>query len=407
MTSVAFTVPIPLLAIFPNIPATILGLNNAVFIALVTIILCTLINVAGVRLVSIINNIGVAAEIIGMFGFALILLLFNNHQRVSFLFTGPHTWLQSPGNEWTPGFGVTYGGAFIAALFMSLFVIYGFDTAGTLGEETRNPQKNAPRGVLWSIGLSFIAGLLFLGGTLLSIKNYPKIEGIAQGTNFLSTLPQIIQDALGPFWGNVYLFVVLIAVFVCTLAIQSATIRLMFSMGRDGRLPFGRIWGTVNPTFHTPLWAGIAVAVLSALPFLVSTAIGVIVTAATGLIYVSYFMNNAASLSARLRGWPREITPFRLGRWGILINVLALIYGGLMIINFLWFGGLRSVYTNPALNLVLTSWSSIPVLNVIGKIPIFEFSLIILFGVGAIYWFGFKRRDVISSGEKRAEALAD
>ena len=121
--------------------------------------------------------------------------------------------------------------SFPAALFMSLFVIYGFDTAGTLGEETRNPQKNAPRGVLWSIGLSFIAGLLFLGGTLLSIKNYPKIEGIAQGPNFLTALPQIIQDALGPFWGNVYLFVVLIAVFVCTLAIQSATIRLMFSMG--------------------------------------------------------------------------------------------------------------------------------------------------------------------------------
>ena len=178
VTAVAFTVPIPLLAIFPNIPATILGLNNTVFIALVAIILCTLINIAGVRLVSIINNIGVAAEIIGMFGFALILLLFHNHQPASFLFTGPQTSLQSPGNEWTPGFGVTYAGAFIAALFMSLFVIYGFDTAGTLGEETRNPQKNAPRGVLWSIGLSFIAGLLFLGGTLLSIKNYPKIEGI-------------------------------------------------------------------------------------------------------------------------------------------------------------------------------------------------------------------------------------
>ena len=407
VTAVAFTIPIPLLAIFPSTPATILGIPNAVFIALVAIIIGTVINIAGVRLVSIINNIGVVAEIIGMFGFALILLLFNNHQPVSFLFTGPHTSLQSPGNQWTPGFGNTYAGAFLAALFMSLFVIYGFDTAGTLGEETRDPQRNAPRGVLWSIGLSFIAGLLFLGGTLLSIKNYPRIEGIAQGANFLQALPTIIQDALGSFWGNVYLFVVLIAVCVCMLAIQSATIRLMFSMGRDGRLPFGNVWGTVNRTFHTPQWAGLAVAVLSALPFLISTAIGVIVTAATGLIYLSYFMNNIASLNARLRGWPREKSPFRLGRWGIPINVLALIYGGLMIINFLWFGGLRSVYTNPALNLVFTSWSNIPVLNVIGTIPIFEFALIVLFVIGAIYWFGFKRRSVVAGGEKSAEALAD
>ncbi len=85
VTSVAFVVPIPLLAIFPGIPATILFMPNAVFIALVSILLCTLINIEGVRLVSIVNNIGVVAEIIGMFGFALILLIFNNHQPVSFL----------------------------------------------------------------------------------------------------------------------------------------------------------------------------------------------------------------------------------------------------------------------------------------------------------------------------------
>lgn len=407
VTAVAFTIPVPLTAIFPQIPATILGMPNAVFIALVSIIVSTVINVAGVRLVSIINNIGVAAEIIGMFGFALVLLIFHNHQPISFLFTGTHTDIQTAAQPWTPGFGAGFGGAFLAAMFMSLFVIYGFDTAGTLGEETKNPQRNAPRGVLWSIGLSFFAGLLFLGGVLLSISNYPQIESIAQGTNFLTALPTIIQDALGQFWGNVYLFVVLIAICVCTLAIQSATIRLMFSMGRDGRLPFGKVWGTVHPRLHTPLWAGIGVAVLSMLPFLISTAIGVIVTCATGLIYLSYFLNNIASLRARFKGWPRTKAPFSLGRWGLLINILALVYGGLMLINFLWFGGLRNAYTNPLLNIAFPAWDTIPVLNVIGQLPIFEFALIVLFLVGGIYWFGFKRRAVIANGEKRAEALAD
>jgi len=33
--------------------------------------------------------------------------------------------------------------------------------------------------------------------------------------------------------------------------------------------------------------------------------------------------------------------------------------------------------------------------------------LILLFVIGAIYWFGYKRRMVIAGGEKRAEALAD
>lgn len=404
ITAVAYTIPIPLLAIFPGIPATILGMPNAVFIALLSIVIGTIINVAGVRLLSIINNIGVAAEIIGMIGFALILLIFQHHQSFGFLFQGPVNPIQTAAQPWTPGFDTSYFGAFLAAMFMSLFVIYGFDTAGTLGEETRDPQRNAPRGVLWALGLSFLAGFLFLGGTLLSIKDPAKIEGIAQGSNYLQALPTIIQDALGSFWGNVYLFVVLVAVCVCTLAIQSATIRLMFSMGRDGRLPFGKVWGSVNPVFRTPMWAGIAVAVLSALPFLVSTAIGVIVTGATGMIYLSYFLNNIASLNARLKGWPRVKAPFSLGRWGIVVNVLALIYGGLMIINFLWFGGLRNVYTNPSMGTAFPAWANIPVL---GGFPIFEFSLVVFFVIGAIYWFGFKRRSVIANGEQAAEALAE
>ena len=405
ITSVAFTVPILLLAIFPGIPATILGMNSAVFIALLSILIGTIINVAGVRLFAIINNIGVGAEIIGMFIFALVLLIFFNHQSLGFLFTGPTPKVsqEALGSLWTPPF-TGYFGAFAAAMFMSLFVIYGFDTAGTLGEETKDPQRNAPRGILWAVGLSAIAGILFLGGTILSIKDLPKIEGIAAGANFTQTLPTIITDALGTNWGDVYLLVVLIAVCVCTLAIQSATIRLMFSMGRDGRLPFGRVWGSVNPVFRTPLWAGIAVMVLSALPFIYSQAIGVLVTGATGLIYTAYFMNNIATLGARLRGWPRVKAPFSLGQWGILVNILALIYGGVMIVNFLWFGGLRNVYTNPVMGTAFSSWANIPVL---GGMPIFEFSLIVLFGVGAIYWFGFKRRAVIAGGEKAAEALAD
>ncbi len=417
ITAVAFTVPIPLLAIFTGIPATILGIPSAVFIALVSIVVGTIINIVGVRVVAFVNNIGVAAEIIGMFVFALVLLIFFNHQSLGFLFNGPTANVSPqvlsqnlgiPGAQWTPPLGDVYIGAFAAAMFMSLFVIYGFDTAGTLGEETRDPQRNAPRGVLWAIGLSAIAGILFLGGTILSIKDLPRIETIAAGANpnipFTGTLPTIITDALGTNWGNVYLGVVFIAVCVCTLAIQSATIRLMFSMGRDGRLPFGRVWGSVNPIFRTPLWAGVAVMLLSAIPFLYSTAIGVIVTGATGLIYVSYFMNNIASLGARMRGWPRVKAPFSLGQWGMLVNILALVYGGLMIINFLWFGGLRNVYTNPVMGSAFSSWANIPLL---GGTPIFEFSLVVLFGVGAIYWFGFKRRAVIAGGEKRAEALSD
>ena len=50
------------------------------FIGLVALLTTTVINILGVRLLSIINNIGVGAEIIGMVFFALILLFFANNQ---------------------------------------------------------------------------------------------------------------------------------------------------------------------------------------------------------------------------------------------------------------------------------------------------------------------------------------
>src|SRR5689334_13836405 len=133
ITSVAFTIPIPLQAIFPALPATILGLKAPVFIAVLAIIIGTIINIGGVRLLSIINNIGVVAEIVGMIGFALVLLLFFHQQESGFLFTAPSPKdpvLQTSAGPWTPGFDTAYFGAFLPALFMSLFVICGFDTAG-------------------------------------------------------------------------------------------------------------------------------------------------------------------------------------------------------------------------------------------------------------------------------------
>ena len=41
-------------------------------------------------------------------------------------------------------------------------------------------------------------------------------------------------------------------------------------------------------------------------------------------------------LRARARGWPKTDAPFRLGRWGMVVNILGLVYGGAMLINFAW-----------------------------------------------------------------------
>jgi urea carboxylase system permease len=325
------------------------------FISLATLVVTTSINAFGVRLLSFLNNLGVATEIIGMFFFALILLFFANHQSPAILF-------DTGGAE--AATGGSYFPAFLLGMFMALFIVYGFDTAGTFGEETIDAGRQAPRGVLASILISGAVGAVFLLGVILAIPSIPDAmaEGQAGGFPIATTIITVLQTELfaGITLGELYLFVILASVFVCTLAIQGAATRMMFSMSRDRHLPGGSIWGQVNKTFKTPANAAVGVGVLAALPILVVGPLGgfYMSIAATGLIYLSYFLCNLGVLVARSRGWPRQPAWFNLGRWGMPINILALIWGGAMIINIgLWqdkglfgeFGGDGRGSTNPGI----------------------------------------------------------
>src|SRR6185312_15639148 len=104
----------------------------------------------------------VAAEILGMVVFAIILLIVGRHQDLSVL-------TQTAGVETAATGG--YLPVFLIAMFMSLFVVYGFDTAGTFGEETLDAGRQAPRGILSAIWLSGIIGAVFLLAIILAIPD--------------------------------------------------------------------------------------------------------------------------------------------------------------------------------------------------------------------------------------------
>ncbi|HET7581975.1 MAG TPA: amino acid permease [Candidatus Limnocylindria bacterium] len=326
------------------------------FIAVGALVLTTAINAFGVRLLSILNNIGVATEILGMLVFALILLFFANHQSPDVLFK-------------TFGAEQAQNGDFLATFmlgfFMSVFILYGFDTAGSFGEETIDAGRQAPRGVISSVLASGVVGVVFLLAVILSMKDIPGQMAAGLGGEFPianTILDNLNGSLIGGFTlGTLYLVVILVSVFVCTLAIQGAATRMMFSMGRDRHLPLGRFWGTVNPTFRTPANAAVAVGVLAALPILLIGPIGgfTLSIAATGLIYLSYFLCNIGVALARRKGWPHQPAWFNLGRWGMTVNILALIYGGVMIVNIgLWndpnlfgnFGSANRALWNPFIN---------------------------------------------------------
>src|SRR5436305_6104538 len=215
-------------------------------------------------------------------------------------------------------------------MFMSLNVIYGFDTASTLSEETRSPRTEAPKAVIASVIGAFVIGAIFLYAMLLGIPDLH--VAIKEGWG----PAQIIDANFGNAFSTVFLLVVSAAIFVCCLSIMTATIRLCFGMSRDDRLPAAKWLSKVNTNLHTPIGACIAIGVLAFIPMLQFAGAGIVAIAATGMIYLSYLIGNLALLRARLRGWPRKPAPFSLGRWGLPLTLLGIAWGGGMLVNFAW-----------------------------------------------------------------------
>jgi amino acid transporter len=365
VAAVVATLPLTLIPVFNDIGIDMAAdsLTNQKWIAIVTLVVITLLNIFGVRVVAIINNTGVLFELLGLFVFAIILALFHNNQGVGVVFeTGG------------PDFNASN---FLVAMFMGLFVIYGFDTASTLAEETNEPRRVAPRAVLGSVAAAFIIGFVFLWAMLMAIPG--SLEKVVSAGGI--SPPEIIQGNLSDALATGYLLVVSFAIFVCCLAIQASTIRLAYAMARDRQLPVSGPLSTVHSGTGTPVGACIAVAVMAAIFFLKYGGVAYIAIAASGMIYLSYILANLAILQARRRGFfQQRQAPFSLGSWGMLVNILALVWGGSMMINFLW----HRVATNPkpeetdgVLDFGLDFLNKIPILwSVLGAVVI----------LGAIYY---------------------
>jgi amino acid transporter len=330
VASVCATLP---LALFPMLN-TMFGWNltadfstgghvDQAVAALVTLALITILNIYGVRIVAIVNNTGVFFEILGMVVFALVLAFLHDNQGAGVIFGADKT-----GNIFGFPADVTLG-FFLVGMFMSLYVIYGFDTASTLAEETHNPRQEAPKAVLASVIGAFIIGAVFLWGVLVAVPNMGEaVAGFAGPTTIISAVTSETFQVI-------YLFVVTASIFVCCMAILTSTIRLAFGMARDDQLPFSKTMAKVNPRLHTPVATCIIVGALAAIPFIQFAGASTIAVGATASIYFSYLLGNLAFMRARSRGWPKTRAPFSLGGWGKVVNLVAILWGAAMLLNFL------------------------------------------------------------------------
>jgi amino acid transporter len=305
-----------------------------VITAIALILVAGLINLSGVRRLAFVSKIGMAAELGGSILIGLGLLLVGRHHDPSIVIQ-------------TQGVGVEGGylNAFLAASLFAVWIFYGFEACGDVAEEVVNPGRTVPRAMIMTLLVGGAAALFITFALILAV---PDLAGVLSG-QVPDPVGAALESAFGSLGAKVSLLVVAVAFLSCTLSIQAAASRLIFSYARD-RMIFGSRWlSHVSERSHMPVGAVVVAALVpAALTLLPTATVARIITFAVIGIYVSFQLVVLASLIARSRGW-RPAGSFRMGSVGMVVNLLGLAYGVTAIIVLI-------VHTPPAGEGFLDRW---------------------------------------------------
>jgi amino acid transporter len=153
--------------------------------------------------------------------------------------------------------GVKPGGILVGVV-LAIFAFVGFESAGSLGVESKNSFRNIPRAILWSC---LIVGLFYVVVSYSQIYGFGNVKGGILAST--APLPDLATHTGIGYFAYILDLGIIASMFACTLACINAGSRLIYSMARDGMGP--STVGSVHRVRNTP---HIAIAV-TALPMIV------------------------------------------------------------------------------------------------------------------------------------------
>src|SRR5579863_10010461 len=236
----------------------LLGLNSSLrtLLGVYAVILVShgLINHYGIRLVAWLNDFSVTVHIIGVAGIVGALFFFAPKRPASFFFhaeTSTH---------------LPYWWAFMLGLLQAQWTFTGYDASAHASEETVDPRRRVPWGMINSVVISAVAGYLLLLGLTLAVKSVPAALGATDaGGNKIPAVIAILQQALGARAGAGMSLLAAMAMWFCGLACVTSNSRTVYAFARDEGMPLSRFWRKVDAKHLTPapaIWLSVGAAFL-------------------------------------------------------------------------------------------------------------------------------------------------
>jgi amino acid transporter len=204
------------------------------------------------------------------------------------------------------------------------------DASAHMAEETEDPRRQAPWGIVLSVAVSGVVGYLLLIALTLAIRTIPGVLAAKDPEgNAIPAVIAILGSALGAKAGNAMAALASMAMWFCGLSCITSASRALFSLARDEGTPWYRLLRAVNPKHGTPAPAIWSIVLASIAAMVWTKAVPIVTSLSTVALYLAYIIPVWLGLRARRAGsaWPTAAV-WSLGRFGPAVNTVAIAFAG-------------------------------------------------------------------------------
>lgn len=293
------------------------------WLAVVLVVFGSVMNVAGRKILKYFFYFSIAAEVLSSVVLGTILVIAYRVNPVSSLFHSA---------------GALHGGAFVTGPFLAAVAVagwsfLGFEAAGSVAEEVKDPSRQVPKAIFYSL---LAVGIIVLYASFTITLAVPDISKVLAGQD-LSPLTTTLTVHLGAGIARLYQLFFLVGFMASFMAVQAAVTRCIWANARDRVLPAHKFLIKLTRHEKLPYNAVIFTAIIAAaLPFINSPKIyGMLINFTSAGFFISYALPIFGAVWVRASGrW--ENGHWTLGKWGPLITYAAAAWILFEVGNILW-----------------------------------------------------------------------
>ncbi|KAL1583925.1 hypothetical protein WHR41_07354 [Cladosporium halotolerans] len=274
-------------------------------------------NTALAKKLPLVEGLLLVLHVVGFFAIIIVLWVLAPTAPASAVFTE-----FANGGMWN-----SEGTAFMVGLLSPVLSLIGFDCAVHMSEEVKDASTTLPRAMLSAFGFNAVLGFVMAITLSFCLGDVETLLETPTGYPFI----QLFYNVTGSLGGaSVMVVIVILALVSAAIAEVATASRQLWSFARDGGVPCSSWVGRIQPNWNIPLNAvliSLTVTTLLSLINIGSTAALNAILALTSVsLLTSYIIVIGVVLLKRLRKQPLPHARWSLGKWGMLVNILALCY---------------------------------------------------------------------------------